>query len=637
MCGFVGIASPLDLKHYIKDIKTALTKFAYRGPDQSNILHLGDTLIGFNRLSINYLTAGLQPHRFQLNDKSEKDWICFNGEIFNHKYLEQSYLSKPWDRDEIKVLADLYVIFGNEMFKLLNGQFSIAIYLSESNEMVLCRDPYGIRPLFYAQNNKNAFIFASDLKSLWSLSVEKNICQQQLQRLHLTWATSPEATIWRNVYQIRPGCFSIIQIDNNFAIDEYCYWDWSEVIANQCLVSRRMSITDVEEFSHQLSSAVNRQSMSDVGVGCYISGGIDSSAIACELSSFSSPINSYSVSFSDAQYDESSKQRKMSAMLKSNHTQIKVQDEDIGKYFPVAVDLVQQPFFRSAPVPLYLLAAQVRMQRERVVLTGEGADELLYGYDIFRERACIDFIKKKPQSSWRYSVFDNLYSYLPQFKNKRLRKLAIDSLMREGEFSVLNALQSRLLNNSRMLALMNGCNVGQVINSLVDEYESKRSFHALDSLSKIQYFEIENLLCGYLLSSQGDRMTMGNSVESRYPFLDLEFTNYVFTLPRDWKIRGNNFKRILRCAYSGKVPTSIVNAPKVAYQAPEARAILSNQTTKEMMLDSSNPVYQFYNYNKMKKIINRVGSDSLPNSRGSFSDNALTCIVAGLSYLLSSK
>ena len=185
------------------------------------------------------------------------------------------------------------------MFKLLNGQFSIAIYHSESNKIVLCRDPYGIRPLFYAKNNKNAFVFASDLKSLWNLSIEKNLYQQQLQRLHLTWATSPESTIWKDVYQIKPGYFSEIQIDNNFLTDEFCYWDWAEIIANQCLDSRRMSINDVKEFSHQLSLAVSRQSMSDVGISCYISGGIDSSAIACELSSFSSPINSYSVSFSD--------------------------------------------------------------------------------------------------------------------------------------------------------------------------------------------------------------------------------------------------------------------------------------------------------------------------------------------------
>ena len=188
--------------------------------------------------------------------------------------------------------------------------------------------------------------------------------------------------------------------------------------------------------------------------------------------------------------------------------------------------------------------------RDKVVMTGEGVDELMFGYDIFREQACLDFIKSKPNSKWRYKSIDSLYSYLPQFKSPRYRRLAIDSLMQAGEYSILNPLKSRLSSNLRTLSVAPELSSEDLISSIIMEYKEDNFFKELDELGRIQKFEIDNLLGGYLLSSQGDRVTMAHSIEGRYPFLDLEFVKYL-----NWKFHAyGNLKEIfLRGYYAGHI------------------------------------------------------------------------------------
>ena len=370
--------------------------------------------------------------------------------------------------------------------------------------------------------------------------------------------------------------------------------------------------------------------MSDVGIGCYVSGGIDSSVTAFELNNLHKNLRTYSIEFKDQQYNESSNQLLITQQLRSEHRKIVISDNNIGKHFPIVSKFIQQPFFRTAPIPLFLLSGLAHQDNQKVIMTGEGADEMLFGYDIFREQSCISFINKKPDSKWRYRSIDQLYAYLPQFKNPRYRKLAIETLMREGDFSILNPLKSRISNNLRSLAISHAVDSNLVIEELIDEYISDSDYKSLDEIDRIQKFEIDNLLGGYLLSSQGDRVSMANSVEGRYPYLDLEFVKYLSSIPREWKLKGNFFKRILRNSYKNLLPTKIVDSPKIAYQAPEARAILSNLEILDSLQDRNNPIYEFYSYEKLKKVIIRI-KDNDNSSRGSFSDNLLICVCASMS------
>ena len=191
---------------------------------------------------------------------------------------------------------------------------------------------------------------------------------------------------------------------------------------------------------------------------------------------------------------------------------------------------------------------------------------------------------------------------------------------------------AKYASGKRSLAISDSIDSNLVLEELINEYMSDSDYKSLDEIDRIQKFEIDNLLGGYLLSSQGDRVSMANSVEGRYPYLDLEFVKYLSSIPREWKLKGNFFKKILRNSYKNLLPNKIVNSPKIAYQAPEARAVLSNIEIFDSLQDRNNLIYNFYSYEKLKKVIMRIKENS--SSRGSFSDNLLICICASMSILI---
>ena len=635
MCGFAGELRLYENNFSNERLKRALANSSYRGPDATSIYEKNNILIGFNRLSINNLATGDQPRCFKSKYNTEEDSILtFNGEIFNYKELESLYLTTPFNRDEAGVLVDLYKKMGTDMFSLLNGQFAIAIYDATTMSVILCRDPFGIRPLFYLQRSSSIF-FGSDIESLIiHAKATKQIDIDQLARLHLTWSYGASSTIWQGIQQISAGCFKEFRLNNKTSEIktnlEFPYWDWCKLIADQEPNVRKITSDDIARFKYELESAVKRQTMSDVGYTSYVSGGIDSAVIAHILVKSCEKLPTYSVDFIDNDYSEGFKQKLVHSKLKTNHNTLLVNDQQIGSNFGAVSQVIGQPFFRTAPIPLYMLARKVRQDGHKVVLTGEGADEILFGYDIFRERKAIDFLKAKPNSNLRRHIFDNLYSYLPQFRNKRYRKLAIETLLREGDYGALTPLSSRLANNSRSLnCYKNSSGISaNVVQKLKEEYDNIPEDFTNQQI--IQYFEIQNLLSGYLLSAQGDRVSMGNSVEGRYPYLDLEFVKYSFKIPMNHKLMGMSQKQILKVAYKDDVPQEIINAPKIAYQAPEARAILSNPLNCDKLMNTDNPIFQFVDRKKLDAIVTRCKDT---NSRGSFSDNMNVCILSSLSFL----
>ncbi len=642
MCGFIGVFEKNNhLKNNLNKINNCLKKFNYRGPDSRQIKSNNYGIIGFNRLAINYLSKGNQPKIFKSKNGHKGDsLLCFNGEIFNHKDLEKEFLSYPYTRDEVTILTELYKKFGLKFIKNLNGQFSIAIIDTIDESLTLIRDPIGIRPLFFSfEKNKERIIFTSDLSSFKEFGIKKSIDVSQIARLHMTWSTSRDRTIWDNVDQVKMG--HIIKFSykkNHIKLDtDYCYWNWAEKISNSNKNGiAKLKKNDEENFRFEMQNAVKRQSMSEVDITSYLSGGIDSSVLAYELNKTKKNLQTFSISFDDLEYDESERQKLLVDSLSLNHFEYKINDKEISNNFIEVSKYIQQPFFRTAPIPMYLLSKKVNEAGHKVVMTGEGADEILFGYDIFREQQVIDFIKSHPDSRWGFKLFDNLYSYLPQYNNPRYRKLAIDTFMRDGIYGLLNPLKSRLSNNLRSIQLMKDSEymAEQIINDLIDEYKSQCEEYNLDNIDMIQLFEVQNLLSGYLLSSQGDRVSMANSVESRYPFLDLEFIKYCFDLPRSYKLKGNNFKKILRSSYSDLIPDRIINSPKIAYQAPEGRAILNNKKIFEYLSDQTSEVFDIYNYERIKKIIKRINLSKSDSTRGSFSDNMTLCIIASLGVLV---
>jgi asparagine synthase (glutamine-hydrolysing) len=295
------------------------------------------------------------------------------------------------------------------------------------------------------------------------------------------------------------------------------------------------------------------------------------------------------VAFRDSSYDESRYQDVVARHCGTRHTRIDCDDADIDANFERAVWHAEVPLFRTAPTPLYLLSSSVPQAEIKVVLTGEGSDEVLLGYDLFREVKVRRFWQRRPDSEVRPQLFKRLYAYLPQFANPRYANLAIQSF--KATLTSHSPYYSHLLrwaNNSANKVYFSEDLQGEL--GQYDAIEDLRStipaaFFEVGDIDRAQYLEIVTLLRGYLLASQADRMTMANSVEGRYPFLDYEFVRFANSLPRRYKLPGLKDKFILREAFRGLLPGEICDRPKFAYQAPEVRAFFRLNKTQSPLVD----------------------------------------------------
>jgi len=463
----------------------------------------------------------------------------------------------------------------------LEGQFAIAIYDHRSGTILLYRDRFGIRPLFWARHG-DMFLFGSEIKSLITVDgFQVSLSHRALVQTGLFWTTVGDETAFQEVKQLPPG--HILKYhDGNVTLSQY----WN--IFSLCEVDRLNLKGDedyLRAFRSEFDAAVDRQSMGDVEVGSYLSGGVDSSVVAHRRSVRNGPLRTYSISFSDAEYDESKSQRTMADENNFIHTSVQIGYEDIVRNFYNVQWHAESILFRSAPVPLFLLSERVKQDGLKVVLTGEGADEMLFGYDLFRETKIRRFLARDPQSANRGKLFSRLYSYLPQYKEKRFLGLLIDFYA------------PTLLSDSHHYPMQvrwnNGRNLSEIFSSEVRngkcdpiadlEKYLPRAYYSSNDLQKAQAVECATLLPNYLLSSQGDRMSMGNSVEGRYPFLDDKFVKFMASLPERLKLRGLKDKWILRNAFKESVPESICFRPKVAYQAPDMKAFFSSVEGQDLV------------------------------------------------------
>jgi asparagine synthase (glutamine-hydrolysing) len=290
---------------------------------------------------------------------------------------------------------------------------------------------------------------------------------------------------------------------------------------------------------------------------------------------------SFSVSFEDADFDESSYQQEMVDCIGCEHHALRIDNEAIRENFAEAVYHAERPLFRTAPVPLFLLSRLVRENGIKVVLTGEASDEILFGYDSYKELKLLQFWARLPSSTWRPLLIRHLYPHLHHYADERrygLMKIYYEDFLDRFN-NDLAALNMRVQNNSGLAAAFSkehGVSFNEeevrsrVLATMPESHES------WSLLKRNQFLEMTTLLSGYLLSSQGDRMSLGHSVEGRFPFLDHRLVERAFSWPDWYKLRGFSQKHILREAFRGLVPHSIIDRPKLPYQAPDLKAFISD-------------------------------------------------------------
>jgi asparagine synthase (glutamine-hydrolysing) len=288
-------------------------------------------------------------------------------------------------------------------------------------------------------------------------------------------------------------------------------------------------------------------------------------------------LNTYSVSFADSQYDESEFQRLMAEQLNSRHCAVRVDYEMINAGFMKAIYHLERPVFRTAPVPLSLLSRQVNRNGVKVVLTGEAADEILFGYDSFKELKMLNFWSKCPNSKFRPLLIKKLYPHLKHYADDKmygLMKMYYEGFLQRPRRGV-SGLDIRLHNNKAIANYIHkDHNIRFDEEHLLQKVEQMlpAGYQDWSIYRQQQFMEMNTLLSGYLLSSQGDRMSMANSVEGRYPFLDHRLVEFAFSLPDTFKLKGFSQKHILRDTFKDVIPQAIINRPKLPYQAPDLKS-----------------------------------------------------------------
>jgi asparagine synthase (glutamine-hydrolysing) len=588
MCGIIGVLNRTASDRVTETgLRRMLGAIQHRGPDQFGIYLDEQVGLGSARLSILDVLGGQQPIPNETGDY----WIVFNGEIYNFVELRsrlEAHGHQFSTQTDTEVILHLFEEQGPSCLSSLNGQFAVAIWDQRKKRLFLARDRVGIRPLFYTQVG-GAFLFASEVKALLAdPRVHGEIDPVSLNQIFSYWSTLSPRTVFKDILEVPPGHYAIVD-QERFEIHRYYQLSFP-LARNQASIFQFQSEQDadwpsredyLDAFRGLLINATNIRLRADVPVGAYLSGGIDSSTIAAIIRKFSgSHLDTFSIAFNDSEFDESEHQRRMAAWLGTHHHVIQASHRDISEAFPNVIWHIETPILRTSPAPLFLLSRLVHDHGYKVVLTGEGADEILAGYNIFKEAKVRRFWARFPDSTLRPLLFKRLYPYITELQRSGIGYLS--AFFRKGLEDVDENTYSHAIrwsNNQRCARFFSDefHDMATAADaSREPELDFPPGFSEWHPLRQAQYLEITIFMSQYLLSSQGDRVAMAHSVEGRFPFLDhrvIEFCNH---LPPEMKLFGLTEKRLLKILAREWLPEDIWRRPKRPYRAPIHHAFFHN-------------------------------------------------------------
>lgn len=569
MCGICGVVD-LDRPPELDLLCSMVGRLTHRGPDGHGWFRDAHAGLGHTRLAIIDPEGGAQP----LSGPDARVWVTFNGEIFNYRELRSQLVDRGHvfrTDSDTEVVVHAWLEWGVECFPRFNGQWAVALWDRDERRLVLSRDRLGVRPL-YLHHRGRRLAFASEVTALFAdRRIPRELDPAGIDETLTFWSTVAPRTVFRDIEQLEPGHVAVF---DSTGLRRFPFWQPSFPARGQ--ESERDLDVTTRELQERLVDAVRLRFLrSDVPVAAYLSGGIDSSVTTALMARHTgAPLHTFSLRFTDAEFDEGSHQRAMVERLGTEHHEVMVTGKDIADAFPDVVRHAETPILRAAPAPLHILSRLVRDSGFKVVVSGEGADEMLGGYDIFREARVREFFGRDPHSARRSDAAQLLYPWMLRspgqapafarsFFGQRLdpADLALSHRPRWDSTAALKSLLAPSFraettpdDGSRLLARM------------------PADADTWDPLSRAQWLERATLLPGYILSSQGDRMLMANSVEGRFPFLDRDVVDFADGLPGWHKLFGLQEKYLLKRAFADLVPDTILHRPKQPYRAPDAAA-----------------------------------------------------------------
>jgi len=582
MCGIAGIlvgSSSFEENYFHSSLKAMQDSIDHRGPDSRGIWISDDkqVFVSHNRLAIQELSHhGHQP----MISSCKRYVLSFNGEIFNHleirQKLKNSGLRNSWKGNcDTETLVELIAAFGiKQALKDINGQFAFMIYDRSSKTVCLCRDRFGEKPLYYSFHNKN-LIFSSQIKSFLAIkNFKRNIDISAVKEFTKLGYVPKKQSILKDVFKVLPG--EVIKInlkEKEFRLSNYFYWDFEE----EMLASKKTQFKSFEEATEQVHSkfekSVKRQLISDVPLGAFLSGGIDSSLVVALMQANSSgSTKTFSIGFEDQNYDESKFARKIAEYLSTDHNEYILSESDVIDSIPLLSSIYDEPFGDSSQIPTSLISQLARKQ-VTVALTGDGGDELFMGYERYKWLPRIWKIKQILPHRFLHAMLNvfltkqenfgflqrSLFASRPNEKISKVQKILSANTQDGLFFTLLNNIPPKVdIFNKDFLNHEADIETNQEKFLFSDE---------LNFLESINLHDLKNYLSGDILTKV-DRASMYYSLECRTPFLDVELFNSSLRTPNKYKLYNGTGKYILRNILKEYLPLHLFERPKMGFSLP---------------------------------------------------------------------
>jgi asparagine synthase (glutamine-hydrolysing) len=568
MCGITGFYSfHISTAHTVANVQQSNEKLMQRGPDSGDIFSTENVALGHRRLSIiDTSSAATQP----MKSKNGRYIIVFNGEIFNYQQLSTQYLEDYWKEigqplthSDTEVLLGLLIQYGTKCLSWLHGFFAFSFYDLQTGQMILARDPFGKKPLLL-YHNADGFAFASEMKALLEWNVPRKVNFSVLhQYLQLNYVPQPQSMI-EGVSKLKPGHFIVL---NNKGLAQY-----EAFYTAECQPEQYNQYTYEEaktELVQKMDDSVQERMISDVPLGAFLSGGIDSSVIVALASRHTQKLNTFSVGYKDNKFfDETQYAQLVAKKYNTNHHVFSLSNDDFLDNVFGVLDYIDEPFADSSALPVYILSKNTR-KHVTVALSGDGADEVFSGYN---KHAAEWKMRQTSLPKTLVKMGAPLWKALPHSRNNKITNL-FRQLDRFAEGAKLSTKERywrwASFNTVAQASSLLHPNVLQKVDFPLMENEKAAILSAIksDDFNEVLLTDVNLVLLSDMLVKV-DMMSMANSIEVRSPFLDKRVVDFAFGLPANYKIDGSMKKKIVQDAFRDMLPVELYNRPKHGFEIP---------------------------------------------------------------------
>lgn len=543
MCGFCGFTGKVENKEQV--IENMMEKIIYRGPDSKGTHVDDDIALGFRRLSIIDLADGTQP----IYNEDETKVIVFNGEVYNYREIREDLVKKGHifrTKTDTEVILHGYEEYGPEVLNKFRGMFAIAIWDLVSKELFIARDFFGIKPMYYTQVG-NDLVFGSEIKCILTHpNVKKELNIHALQNYLSFQYGVPNDTFFENIYCLQPGHYLKFK-DGKLEITRY--WKPEFKIDDAWEYDKL-----VEEIDKTFKDSVEAHKISDVEVGCFLSSGVDSSYVATQFKGQ----KSFTVGFNYNKYNEIDYAKELAEEIGQDHYFKKITDDEFWNIVPTVQYYMDQPHADPSCVALYYVC-NIASEHVKVVLSGEGADELFGGYRIYHEPYSLRYSKLLPRFMWK-GIAGVLNAIPMNFPGKSYANRASKTL------------EERFIGNANLFSDKEKMKILKNTDGMKRTSEITKPFYddtkGIDDVTRMQYIDINLWMIGDILL-KADRMSMANSLELRVPFLDKEVWNLARTIPSKFKVtKDGRTKVAMREAALKNMPEKVAQRKKLGFPVP---------------------------------------------------------------------